>query len=274
MLSLIIALLIRIFSNSYVNVFQKLLTQKGEYSSVVNFYTYLGLSIIAFFICPNPVFSKEILFFILIMGSLGALGNFFIIKALSCGELSSIAPVNSYKPIIAIIFGYIVLGEYPQIFELFGIFLIIIGTLVLLKTKLFYSKALLYRFIALILLGIEAVFIKKVINLTDINSTFLYWVISGLIFSALFLIFSKHSFRIRTENIKTQIELVLLVALMQYTTNYVFLKMNVSYALALFQLSTIVSLLLGVNVFKEKDLITKMFATLIMLAGATIIILS
>ena len=38
-----LGILIRIFSNSYLNVFQKILTNKGQKSSVVNFYTYLGL---------------------------------------------------------------------------------------------------------------------------------------------------------------------------------------------------------------------------------------
>jgi drug/metabolite transporter (DMT)-like permease len=60
---------------------------------------------------------------------------------------------------------------------------------------------------------------------------------------------------------------------MQYTTNYVFSKMNVSYALALFQLSTIFSVLLGVNIFKEKELLKKILASLIMILGAVLIIL-
>ena len=52
--------------------------------------------------------------------------------------------------------------------------------------------------------------------------------------------------------------LITLVAIMQYSTNYVFAKMNVAYALALFQLSTILSVFLGVNIFKEDRLIKKL----------------
>ena len=59
---------------------------------------------------------------------------------------------------------------------------------------------------------------------------------------------------------------------MQYSTNYVFSKMNVSYALALFQLSTIFSLYLGANIFKEDNILKKTIATIIMLIGATILI--
>ena len=50
--------------------------------------------------------------------------------------------------------------------------------------------------------------------------------------------------------------------------------MNVSYALALFQLSTLFSVFLGVNIFNEKGLIRKLIASVIMIAGAVVIILS
>ena len=274
MISLIIGILARIFSNSYLNVFQKLLTQRGEYSSVINFYTYLGLTLIGIVLCPNPEFHFTYLPYILTMGCLGALGNFFIIKALSCGELSAVATINSYKPIFALIFGIFLLNEIPGIKELIGILFVLIGTIILAQSKIFFTKATLYRFIALFLLGTEAIFIKKVIILTDINSTFLYWVITGFIFSILFALGAKHSLKIQKNNIKLQLGLISLVAIMQYTTNYVFAKINVAYALALFQLSMLVSLFLGANIFKEKEIIKKIIASIIMLIGATIIILA
>jgi drug/metabolite transporter (DMT)-like permease len=61
---------------------------------------------------------------------------------------------------------------------------------------------------------------------------------------------------------------------MQYSTNYVFSKINVSYALALFQLSTVLSVFLGVNIFKEKGLRRKIIASLIMVTGAVIILIT
>lgn len=274
MVNLIIGILIRIFSNSYLNVFQKLLTKKGEFSSIVNLYTYLGLMVIGFIICPNLNFNSSMIPYIITMGFLGALGNFFIVKALSCGELSALAPINSYKPIIALIFGFIILHETPNIREIIGIILILLGTLCLSHAKILFNKSTLYRFIALILLGTEAVFIKKVILLSDINSTFLYWVTTGFIFALIFALLSKHPLKIQKENIPTQLCLILSVTLMQYTTTYIFAKMNVAYALALFQLSTIVSIFLGANMFKEKNILQKLVASFIMLFGATIILLS
>ena len=274
MINLVLGIFIRIFSNSFLNVFQKILTNKGESPSIINFYTYLGLTLIAVLICPNPIFTQEILINFFVMGFLGAIGNYFIIKALSCGELSSIAPINSYKPIVALLLGFFVLKEIPQIEAILGIILIILGTIVLAKSNIIYSKATLYRLLALIFSGSEAIFIKKIIILSDVPTSFLYWALASLIFTLFFAITSKHKIVINKKNMKYQIYLIIAVTLMQYSTNYVFSKMNVAYALALFQLSTLISIFLGVNIFNEKEFLRKITASVIMLIGATIIILS
>lgn len=273
MISLTFGILIRILSNSYANVFQKKLTNRNEKASIINVYTYLGLTICSVIFFQSPFLTNEIFFNFLIMGILGTLGNYFIIKALSCGELSTLAPINSYKPLVALVFGIVFLGEIPTLSKIFGILLIILGTFLLAKGKLLYNKATVYRFLALVFSGSEAVFIKKLILLTDISTTFFYWALAGLLFSLPFALFSKHKLIIKKENLLLQITLIILVTLMQYTTNYVFSKINVAYALALFQLSTLLSVFLGACIFNEKDIWRKIVATLIMLSGAIIIIL-
>ena len=272
MLLTYIGILVRIFSNSYLNVFQKLLTNKGEKSSVVNFFTYLGLSGIGLFFINNITFTPDILINVLIMGCLGALGNYFIIKALSIGELSTLAPINSYKPIVAMLIGIFYLKEIPSFPAIIGIFLIIGGTFFVLEVKGNTNKAaVLYRVLALIFSGAEAVFIKKVILLSDITSAFFLWAFSGLIFSSIFVTLAGHKLKI--SSYKYQLLLILAVGVMQYSTNFVFSKINVSYALALFQLSTLLSVFLGANIFKESGFIRKLAGSLIMVAGACIIIL-
>ena len=263
----------RIFSNSFLNVFQKILTNEGEANSVINFYTYFGLTIFSLLLCPNFVYSKELFSNFFIMGIFGCLGNYYIIKSLSCGEMSSIAPINSYKPIIALIVGIFLLHEFPSLKDLMGIFLIILGTIYLSKSNLFFSKAFLYRFFALCFSATEAIFIKKIILLTDVKTSFFYWALAGLLFAFSLVLFSKHNFKIEKAVIKYQVYLILMVAIMQYSTNYLFSKMNVSSALALFQLSTILSVFLGAKFFKEKGFIKKLIGSVIMVLGAVIIIL-
>ena len=60
---------------------------------------------------------------------------------------------------------------------------------------------------------------------------------------------------------------------MQLTTNYAFSKMQVGYALSLFQLSTLVSVFLGYKIFKEQDIRKKIIGSVIMIVGSIIIIL-
>ena len=272
----IFAILVRILSNSYLNVFQKLLTGLGQKSSVVNFYTYLGLGVIVlFFMSLNSVvFSFELLLNVFVMGALGAIGNYFIIKALSIGELSTLAPINSYKPVVALLAGIIYLQETPSLNALYGIFLIIAGTYFIFDRRNieYNGKAVFYRLLALIFSGTEAVFIKKNILLSDITSAFVYWVFAGLLFAALFAFSARKSLKI--SSVKYQIFLIIMVALMQYSTNFVFARMNVSYALALFQLSTLYSVFLGASIFHERNFRRKILASLVMAAGAVCIILN
>jgi len=273
MILLLTGIFARITSNSSLNVFQKKLTNLGYSPSVINFYTYLGLSSICILLIPflKLCFSAEFFINFFTMGLLGCLGNYFIIKALSQGELSSVAPINSYKPIIAMIIAFLYLKEVPSILAIIGIFLIILGTILIYDSVKYNKTAVFYRVLALIFSGAEAVFIKKIILLTNIPTSFLLWSLSGLIFTCLFVNFKE---KINPPVFKYQSLLVLLVAVMQYSTNFVFSKINVSYALALFQLSTLLSVFLGINIFHETGLKRKVISSLIMIAGAVVIILN
>jgi drug/metabolite transporter (DMT)-like permease len=68
--------------------------------------------------------------------------------------------------------------------------------------------------------------------------------------------------------------LIICVGTVQLMTNYAFKHMSVGYALSLFQLSAIVSVLLGYRFFKERDIGKKLFGSAIMIIGSIIIILA
>ncbi len=209
MLLIVFAIILRITSNSFLNVFQKEIS--GIYSALnTNFKTYFILSLfcLPLFFVFYPEISLEVISWAFIGGFFGAVGNAFLIAALKCGELSILGPVNSYKAIAGLIFGVVLIGEIPNISAIFGIFLILFGSYFIFDTTeggfhfaLFKRKDILYRFLALIFSAIEAVFIKKVIILTDITCSFLLWVIFGFIFSFVLLklnhvkAFNKLSFR-------------------------------------------------------------------------------
>lgn len=205
-----VAIILRVLSNPLGNVFQKQLTNRYNHPLLINFLTFLLLSV--FCIIPAiQVRWLELPFefwkYCILAGIVGATGNGFLVKALQCGDLSVLGPINSYKSVVGIIVGIFLLGEIPNLW------------------------------------GIAVVHFVKEFKRIKIRDLFSYFY------------------------------LVLCIGTMQYTTNYVFDHMEVGYALALFQLSTIVSIFLGYRIFKEENITKKLIGSVIMVAGSVMIIL-
>lgn len=284
---MIISVLLRIVSNPLANVFQKQLTSKGHHPLVVNFYTYVSLSIacifIALFVRWDQLTSGFWTFSIL-GGMTGAIGNGFLVKALQTGDLSVLGPVNAYKSVVGIIGGILLLGEIPTIWGITGICLIIYGSYFVLGTtesgfslSLLKNKEIQYRIYALILTAVEAIFIKKVILASSTTISFISWCCFGTFFSFLLLLVSNVNLVNETkqtipESLNRYIYLVICIGIMQITTIYTFENMSVGYALSLFQLSILLSVILGHKYFDEKNIVKKIVGSVIMIAGSVIII--
>jgi len=254
---------------------------------LVNFLTFFLLSVVCFFIIPFIEWHKlqgQFWLYALLGGIVGAIGNGFLVKALQKGDLSVLGPINSYKSIVGIIFGIILLGEVPGLLGLLGIALIIYGSYYVLDTteerfslKLLKKSEIQFRLWAMILTAIEAVFVKKVILLSSTTTAFITWCCFGAFFSFLLLFLYRldlknESKKIRSTDITKYIFLIICIGIMQITTNYTFGHMAVGYALSLFQLSTIISVLLGHRIFKEKDIRKKLVGSVIMIIGSVLII--
>jgi drug/metabolite transporter (DMT)-like permease len=282
------AVLSRIFSNPLGNVFQKQLTSNGIHPIIVNFLTYFLLSIGSLFIALFihwPVLPLQFWVYSVLGGIAGALGNGFLIKALQYGELSVLGPINSYKSVVGLIGGIILLGEIPDLFGLLGIALIIFGSYFVLDTTderftlaLLKKSEIKYRLLAMILTAVEAVFLKKVILASSIAISFVSWCCFGTVFSlALLFVYrtdlKKEANKIGNSDIGKFAFLVVCIGTMQFMTNYTFKHMAVGYALSLFQLSAIVSVLFGYRFFKEQDIRNKLIGSAIMILGSVVIIL-
>lgn len=275
----IIAILFRIFSNSFSNVFQKKLTKSGEAATCINCINYILMSLISIpllLLVNFSLITPEFWLYAIVGGITGAIGNCFMVLALKQGELSVLGPINSYKAIVGMIFGIFLLHEYPNIYGVLGIGLIIIGSYFILESpKALLRKDIQYRIYALIFTAIEAVFIKKVIILSSIASSFIISSFLGAIFSYLIMrILENEKLHIPTKkNSIMYISTTLCFAIMTFTTAYVFKYMNVGYALSLFQLSIILNVILGYKLFNEKKLIKKLLGSLIILIGSAAILI-
>lgn len=219
------------------------------------------------------------------MGICGAIGNWLMVKALQTGELSVIGPINAYKVIIGLILGIVFLREIPGLTGVIGILLIFCGSFFLLDTtdekltlKLLQNRALQYRFLSLLFCATEAIIIKKVILLSSQWTAFILWCFLGAIFSSFLYKIEKIDFieeisKLKKKNTVKILNVVICVGIMQFTTNYILARMNVAYALSLFQLSSIVCILMGYKFFKEAHLLKRLVGSSVMIAGAVLIIL-
>lgn len=282
--ALLLFLLIRIFSNPLANVFQKKLSYNNS-PFTINLYTYSFLSILCIPFA-GMVFSQSYPFYfwslVFIAGLLCTLGMLFLIKAVNLGELSVIGPVNSYKSIVGLIASFIILKEIPSLYGLAGMFLIIWGSKYLFSSpnekfsfNLLKRKDIQYRFLALLLTGIEAAILKKIIILSSAEVCFILWCFMGAFWSVVLILLTGKTVKPACGKDFYVCGLIALcLGLMEYSTNFVFERMNVGYALALFQLSSVVTVFLGYKFFREKNILMKLSGCIIMIIGSCLIILN
>ncbi len=283
-LATLIFLIIRIVSNPVANVFQKKISNDIS-CVVINFYSYLILSILCLPFCSKylsyEMITSYFILLTLLAGFLCALGTVCVIKAINIGELSVIGPINSYKSVVGLISAFIFLKEIPSVWALFGIFLIIYGSKYVFDCetegfsfKLLKRKDVQLRFLGLILTGIEAAILKNIILISSVEACFIFWCFMGLLWSFIFSLITKKDFSVKSKNVILNLFIIAVcLGLMQYSTNFVFERMNVGYALALFQLSSLLTVFFGYKFFKEKSFKRKLLGSLIMIIGSVFIIL-
>ena len=255
----------------------------------VIFITHLFLTI-AFIPLWIPLLVKsmpiEFYIYLTICSILSVLANVLIVQALGLGQLSVLGPINSYKSVVSIFVSVILIGELPGIYGVIGILLIVLGSHFISEknenssslVSLFKEKDVQLRIGALILAATEAVFLKKTLVFANPFLTMSAWSAAGLIFAfiGLLVLSNGNSKELKNSFISNKWYFVVLffsTGLMQLTTLLIFDKMNVSYALALFQISTLISVWMGYKFFAEKNIRRKLIGSLVMIIGAVLIIL-
>lgn len=277
MIQIAFALILRIVSNPFANLFQKKLA-RVESSFGINFYSSLfmaALSLPLIFLIDFGAFGAEFYFFVLLSGFLCFMGTICLIKALSLGEMSVLGPINSYKSVVGLVFAFLFLGETPSLRALSGFLLIICASFLFLdeEGKFILNKSVALRFLALFFTGIEAVILKRIIILSSPYAALFFWVLSGLFFSFIFaLVFGKQKLKSK-KSLLPCFYIAFLLIIMQLSTNFVFKHLDVGLSLSLFQLSSVVSLFLGFKILGEKGVIKKSMGTFLMLLGSVLILL-
>lgn len=286
-----LAVAVRVFVNPLSNVFQKLLTRDGASPLLVVGVTHALLTLFCLpwlFTQPLPE-STEFWVNIGISAVLAIAGNAMLVKAVELSDLSVLGPINSYKAVVSLLPGMILLQEFPPLAALFGIVLIIAGSYFVLDrdparpgrnlfVRFVSDRGVRYRLAALVISATEAVVLKKALLASSPFPTFAVWSVLGLVVAVPAVRLIDRSGFVDVKSFRANrgryLLLALTTGLMQYTTIVVFDGLQVASALALFQTSTLVSVLLGWRVFREKNILRRFVGSAVMVAGAILIVLT
>jgi drug/metabolite transporter (DMT)-like permease len=282
-----LSVLIRIVANPLSNVFQKLLSHRGASPLFILFWVYAVLSGVSvpLFIARGTALSFEFGWAITLSSILAVTGNALLIAALRRSDLSILGPINAFKPVVSLVPGMIFLNEMPSPVGMAGILVVVVGSLLLSDPDsrgasggLLGDRGVQLRLAALVLSALEAVFLKRALLAADVPATFGGWSILGFGLTLFGVLAGAGGSRAGRDGrvVKaawpTAFALALSTGAMQASTLLAFQGLKVGYALALFQISPILSVLLGHRVFGEPHLLRRLLGSGVMAAGAALIV--
>lgn len=288
---LVLVVLARILSNPLSNVFQKQLAQRSADPVFVIAATHALLTVVALPLlvrAPPPGLDATFWTSMAIAAVLAVAGNALLVGALRAGDLSVLGPINAYKAVLSLALAVVLLGEVPTVFGLAGVVLILAGSYVVIDrapgatrmgafAQFAREPGVRLRFAALACSATEAVFLKRALLSATPLHAFLLWSVLGLPVAGLAVVLllrgaAAGQVRRFGGEWRTYLALAVTTGLMQLTTLLTFGTLQVGYSLALFQLSTLVSVYLGHRIFREGSLRRRLVGSAIMVVGAVLIV--
>jgi drug/metabolite transporter (DMT)-like permease len=281
----------RIVANPVANVFQKQLTQRSADPLFIIGATHALLTLMSLpflFDLMDLAQAGEFWTYMFAVALLAVAGNVLLVYALKLADLSLLGPINAYKSVISLVLAVFLVGEVPTPLGGVGVLLILAGSYLVVGddpdqprrnafVRFFRERGIQLRLAALALSATEAVFLKKALLLSSPLTTFVLWSVLGLPIAAIALALLTRG-RIESElrrfrdSWPTFVWLAITTGLMQLATVFTFRALQVGYSLALFQLSTVISVLLGHRYFQERDFRKRLVGSAVMAAGAALIV--
>jgi len=224
---------------------------------------------------------------LLIKSILGGFAFLCVMHAIKRLEISTALPLLILTPGLVAIFAYLTLGESLSNYEILGLILMTAGTYVLGLRKnqkifdpfkiLIKNKGTIYILLALFLFTITSILDKALLKnfKVSVNALMGYQHLFLAIFFIVILIFSKERLEIK-ETLKRSKYPILILAAITIIYRYFHIlaikESSVALALSIKRISVFFAVLVGGTLFKEKKLIRKIIATVLMVIGALIII--
>ncbi len=281
----------RIVANPIANVYQKQLAHRGAEPLFVIGAAHVLLCLIAVplaFVTGTAI--AGFWWNMSIAAVLAVAGNVLLVYALRASDLSLLGPINAYKAVLSLVLGIFLVREIPSVAGLAGVLLIVAGSWFVVDratqsetsnafVRFFRERGVQLRFAALVCSATEAVFLKRAILASTPLTTFAWWVILGVPIAMIAAVLvHKSEFGLQSQvavrETATYLRLAAATGVMQSCTLLTFGALQVGYSLALFQLSTVISVWLGWRYFNEPNIRRRFVGSLVMVVGASLIIVS
>ena len=299
-------IVLRIFANPISNVSQKQLTQRSAHPVfiiTVVFGALAGVCAILWAALGTIVVPPGVWTTMLIAAMLAVASNVLLVYALREADLSLLGPINAYKSVVSLVLGVFLIGERPTMVGVVGVLLIVAGSYFVVGpqkntqqggsrtadrdkpatqpaanafVRFFSERGIQLRFAALFLSAAEAIVLKRAIVASSPLAVFVLWSVLGLpiaLTAAAAILRGEFIAQVHLlrRSPGTYVFLALTTGIMQLATVLTFRDLQVGYSLALFQLSAIVSVVLGRRYFGEAHLRERLVGSAFMAAGAAVI---
>ncbi|ROH84072.1 EamA/RhaT family transporter [Pseudomethylobacillus aquaticus] len=281
----------RILFSSFSNVIQKQLAGFGLHPYLIVVGTYYGLALLALpwvFWLPAGDLAFTFWWNIALASLFDVGGWLLLVLSLSRTDLSIFGPLNAYKVVASMLLALVFLHEVPSLQGLAGVTIIVGGSFLLMPAAkagtarwqlLWRDKGVQARFASILLFSIGTLFLKGALLASDALTTLIFWCLSGLPMLLLAnAAFGQSTLKQGVQELQQHPGRVLVVGVtvfvMQYCTLVLLSQMLVAYALALFQMGMLLQVLLGYRIFREPHVIRRLLASLVMIAGSLLVLLT
>ncbi len=209
----------------------------------------------------------------------------FYFKALKITDLSLAISMKSFTPIFLILTSFLLLREFPTMFGIVGIFLIVIGSYVLNTTKnskklfepiksIINNRGAMYMLVVAFLASISSNYDKLVVQNSDpIFSSAIVFLFLGISFLIISLVKAKGELINSRKHLSKFLLAGIVFSLVAITINIAFTMQIVPYVISLKRISILFSVVYGGFLFKEKNILRRSIGAIIMLGGTILIIL-
>lgn len=173
--------ILAVFIFAVTTIIDKFLLTKWVKNPIIPplFFGLLGLitSFIIYLFYGFSYFGKMNIVLALIAGIIYMLGEFFYYKAVKLEEISRVIPLVYLSPLFILILAAIFLGEIFSPSKYFGIFLLVIGSVIISSknfTKINFNRAFWFAILSALLFSFIGIITKYLLNFADFWTVFSY----------------------------------------------------------------------------------------------------